>query len=244
MEPPAPADSTKACYQMAFNHELPNHLVAILGLIQLVRLELTGNLSQEIEELFNRVQAAVQRTQKVVHMLAAIGQVGPESDGAGCVSLEEVAHEAGQALGKLFPTAQLEFDWASSAPRLFVGRAALHSVLFQVMHRAAQASDGIVRIRIESRATPDFYELDVIDTGPPLSERERRFLFEPFTGDHRQEANRGLGLFLARLWMKSWGGAIAVDADSRGSNRIRLHWPGAVLSPSRVTAGEAATLKG
>src|SRR5262245_37101959 len=70
---PAPADQRTerllACIQCALNHDLPNQLVALQGLVQLLEAEEKGRLGSEGMDFLLRLGASARRTLDTVVIL-------------------------------------------------------------------------------------------------------------------------------------------------------------------------------
>ena len=89
---------------------------------------------------------------------------------------------------------------------------------------------GSVRVEIAAGET-DWLELAVVDTGPGLSDEDRRRLFHPYArDDQRREEGTGLGLVICRDLIALMGGELAVDSapgrGSRFSASLHLPWRG------------------
>src|SRR5436309_577081 len=117
------------CFQMAHNHELPNHLVAIQGLVRLLKLEMATQMDEGCQEIFSRLEAAAQRTNEVIRALAAAGRVGSDACARAPTSIEEAAREAGAAVNQLFPRAVLEYHFPVEPLIAILETSALNQVL-------------------------------------------------------------------------------------------------------------------
>jgi K+-sensing histidine kinase KdpD len=230
------------CFQKAHNHELPNHLVAIQGLVRLLKLEMEPKLDEESLEIFKRLETASQRTHEVIRTLAAIGRIGEEKASEEPVNLLDAAQEAACAVTSLLPRTAVQYDFPVDLPMLALDSASVHLVMYHLLRRAAQSAVGskAVQVRVGARLDEEGVAFWVADDGPVLSNRELEEVLEPFTGDHRQEATRGLGMFLVRQWVDAWGATLRVEADTDKGNVFTLVCPSElVLSPFAPTVGPA-----
>ena len=231
------------CFQLAHNHELPNHLVAIQGLVRLLKLEMATKLDDGCQEILNRLEAAAQRTDEVIRTLAAVGRVGVEPSARAPIPLDEVAREAGAAVSQLFPRAVMEYHFPDEPVIVTLANSALHQVLYHLLRHAAQSVPVTesVHVQVGARKQDTWLEIWVADDGPGLSDREREQVLEPFAGDHRQEAARGLGLFLVSQWVNYWGGEIYADSKPDRGSLITVSCPITVVrGPLQIISGSGA----
>lgn len=219
------------CFHKALNHELPNHLVAIQGLVRLLKLEMEPKLDEDSREIFKRLETASQRTHEVIRTLAALGRIGEETRPGSAVNFKEAAEEAACAVTALFPRTSVQYDFPAELPMLALDSSSVHLVLYHLLRRAAQLASDLQRVRIQvgGRVLQSSLEFWVADDSPLLSNRERNEVLEPFTGDHRQEAARGLGLFLVRQWVDAWGAILRVESEPGKKNVFTIVCPASLV---------------
>jgi signal transduction histidine kinase len=114
----------------------------------------------------------------------------------------------------------MEYHFPDEPVIVTLANSALHQVLYHLLRHAAQSVPPTesVHVQVGARKQDARLEIWVADDGPGLSNREREQVLEPFAGDHRQEAARGLGLFLVSQWVNYWGGEVYADSKpGRGS---------------------------
>jgi signal transduction histidine kinase len=212
------AERLLGCFQKALAHELPNQLVAIQGLLRVLELEERDRLGPEGLDYVSRAIAAAQRTHELVRALAGLGRAGREDQPAEAVALAEAASEAVAEVKLLHPGCQIEYDFPQTAPVLTVARPTLHQVLVRLLCNAARAGseDRPVRALLGARTTDAGVEFWVADNGRGMSPEQQQQLFEPFANP--ADAGRGLGLFMVRQVVESWGGVLHVASEpGRGS---------------------------
>jgi signal transduction histidine kinase len=231
----ASADRLLACFRKAFNHELPNHLVAIQGLLQVLRLDEADRLSPEGRACLERVIAAADRAHDVVRTLAAIGRAGQDRTPAGAVPLAEVVREAVAEVKLLYSTRSIEYDLSDPLSSLWLPRAPLRHVLVQLLHNAIQATadNPAPRLAIGARTSAGGQEFWVADNGRGLSAPRQEQLEAFCSGQEPAPPGSGLGLVLVCQIVASWGGTLHVRS---------LPGQGAVFTVSVPAAwdGEAA----
>jgi signal transduction histidine kinase len=206
--------------QKAVGHELPNQIVAQRGMLQLLEMEDGERLSDNGRDYLRRVSAATSRAGNLIGALSEIVRFFRQPHVPEAVILAEVAHEAGLEVIRLFPGTNIEYDLLESLPLLAVPRRALQMALVHLLRNGAGAALPDRPMRIVVRAQPSATSVDVavIDNGSGIAANRGNRLFEPFPGFDPNATGIGLGLFVARLLVDSWGGTIRFDSDvGRGS---------------------------
>jgi signal transduction histidine kinase len=224
LQPGSPQERLLAAYQQALGHELPNHLVAIQGMVHLLQTEEANRVSPDGREFLNQLASAARRTHEVVRALAEVGRAIRSAQGAEPIGVFEVAREAGAAVKQLYPDVAIGYDSGDPALRIAVGRPALYQVFVQLLQNAAQAAYENIPLQIQvGGGTQDGKaEFWVTDNGRGLSEVERRRLFEPFAPGPRAGVGKGLGLFLVRQLVDIWGGTIELESTPGQGATVRI----------------------
>jgi signal transduction histidine kinase len=204
-----------ACWQQALGHELPNQMVAILGLARVLEETQAAVLDAEGRACLERLTAAAQRSGRLLNTLAEIGRLCRDARGQERVSLPEVAREAAAEVHLLCNQAVIEYDFQADLPLLAVSRRALHQVLVHLLRNAAQAalSTRPLRIQVGGRCRPAGVEFWVADNGRGLSGVRPEKLFEAFTTRGGSGGGQGLGLFLVRQLAAAWRGALRMHSE-------------------------------
>src|SRR5438552_1922652 len=81
-DPPAPpraAERVLAYMQPALGHDLPNLLVAVQGLLQILELDERDRLSSDGRDYLRRLSATTQRAQALVRMLKDLGRASQDA---------------------------------------------------------------------------------------------------------------------------------------------------------------------
>jgi signal transduction histidine kinase len=195
------------CHQFALGHELPNRLVGIQGLARLLLLE--AGLPGEVRGLLENLASLTQRADELVRAVSALGRLQREGTTGGPTAPGEAVIEAATQVNVLSSGRPIEYHLEADLPSLPVSRDGLHQVLLHLLRNAVQAADAVrpLRVQISARRVPEGVELTVTDNGRGLEEGRAERLFEPFASS---DGGLGLGLFLVRQVVASWGGALRV----------------------------------
>jgi signal transduction histidine kinase len=206
-------------FQQALGHELPNHLVAIQGLLNLLELEEGDHLSRNGREYLRRVSANTQKAQRLLRALTDIGRVRhllalPEP-----IALAELAQELTTEMKPLYPDRDIEYHFCAGVPQVTAPRQALRQVLLQLLRRALQTPSGPhLRIELGSRAMNTGAEIWVSDNARGLTPQQQQQLFDPFAGSDLIGSTEKLDWILVREMVESWGGTLRVESEvDRGS---------------------------
>ncbi|HHK42414.1 MAG TPA: HAMP domain-containing histidine kinase, partial [Planctomycetaceae bacterium] len=113
--------------------------------------------------------------------------------------------------------------------RAWCDRVQIETALRALVQNALEAVGRGGRVTVSAGRDERSWWWTVTDTGPGLSEKARRHLFDPFFSG--REAGRGLGLGLSKVWAiaRQHGGEVTVDAPAGRGVSIRLAIP--VLEP-------------
>jgi signal transduction histidine kinase len=209
------AERLQACWQQALGHELPNQMVAILGLARVLEETQAAVLDAEGRACLERLTAAAQRSGRLLNTLAEIGRLCRDARGVERVSLPDVAREAAAEVHLLCNQAVIEYDFQADLLPLAVSRHALHQVLVHLLRNAAQAAvpSRALRIQVGGRCHQAGVEFWVADNGSGLTGARLDKIFEPFSHSGGSAGGQGLGLFLVRQLAAAWHGALRVRSE-------------------------------
>ena len=116
----------------------------------------------------------------------------------------------------------LEVDRHAPMPTVLANEGAFQHVLLNLLLNAIQATEGPGRV-VVSCTTSDYIRIRVQDEGHGIASEDLNRIFEPFFS--RRPNGTGLGLFLARLMARSWGGDIAVQSQLSVGSCFEILFP-------------------
>jgi signal transduction histidine kinase len=215
-----------ACYQQALGHDLSNQLVAIQGFVRLLQVDEGARLTAEGRQYLEHLSAASARAHRLVGGLAQLARLARDEQPAEDVDLAEAAREAVAEIKWLNGDRKVEYHLPQVPVPAHLPRAALHQVLTQLLRNAAQAgTDRPLRIEVGGRRDGDMVTFWVADNGRGLTLAQQGQLFEPLAGRGAAEGN-GLGLFLVRQLVDSWGGTVRVQSEPGQGSTFTVVLPG------------------
>lgn len=217
------------------SHELRTPLNAVLGHLQLLELEIHGELSVKQKEALGRIGAATRHLRNLIEEVLSFARLeaGRAELRIEEVDLCELLRDVAAVIEPLAWEKQLDFRLQEcGAPELLWTDAdKVRQILINLAGNAVKFTEaGQIRLSVERLSPPAVpprsdepaVVLSVADTGPGISEADRKRLFQPFeqldSGLARRHGGTGLGLFLSGQYAKLIGGRIEVASEhGRGS---------------------------
>jgi sigma-B regulation protein RsbU (phosphoserine phosphatase) len=218
-----------ASLEKALSHDLPNQLVAILGLVRLLETEEGGRLGAEGQDYLRRIHAGVERSQRLVSTLVDSVRAARRSEPAQPIALAELIWEVAVEMQKLHPARSIAFQFDILVPTLTAPPRSFRQVLAVLLRQAVQCSREDaprVDLRVESRKART--EIRITGNGPVLAAEVQERLFEPFV-EGASEGTAGAGLVQARAFAERWGGHLYFEGGQDGNTFI--FWLPADTSP-------------
>ena len=128
---------------------------------------------------------------------------------------------------------KLEVRWLTEDDTVYADPHRTTQVLVNLLENAVKYAPPGGRIRVTVRAHPEtepgFVRVDVEDSGPGISENERRTVFESLhqlaARSSEDGGGLGLGLHIAKQVVTRHGGGIAVDDSELGGARFSFTLP-------------------
>src|ERR1700722_1352605 len=99
-----------------FSHDLPNQMVALQSLLQLLSADEAGHLTKEGQEYVRRLHSATLRACEQVRFLKEMGRINACAARAETIALATLARELQGELQQKHPHTAFTFDWHWDAP--------------------------------------------------------------------------------------------------------------------------------
>jgi signal transduction histidine kinase len=195
-------------------HEINNPLAAALGSVQLLTMDET--LDPNILNRLQIVDSSLQRAGQKLRSLLLIAQNSRHSMN---VSLAQLVEDLLTMVS--FQVVINKINLRSNLPANceWIGRPSeLARALLYLLNNAIEAVAGrpeaFVDVRLQ--ATGEFHRISISDNGPGIQQDLREQVFRPFFTT-KPAPHNGVGLYLARGIVRSFGGSIQIASPSHGS---------------------------
>jgi signal transduction histidine kinase/ActR/RegA family two-component response regulator len=231
-------------------HDFNNILMAILGNLELARMELSPGMP--VLEYLNDADKAARRASELSRQMLAYS--GRAKFLVQSVSLNDVIRDMIPTItSTVANAAQVVWKYGDDLPAVEVDVAQIRQILLNLVTNASEAMGesggtihlitGIVhcdRERLSRAWLPDnlkegFYVfLEVIDTGCGMEAHTRERIFDPFFTT--KFTGRGLGLPAVLGIVRGHGGAIELESTFGQGTTVRLLFPSSFTPLSRCAA--------
>lgn len=135
--------------QKVINHDLPNQLIAIQGLLQLLAVDEADRLSPDGREILTRVQGTSSRLLEMIHQLKELAKAQDVSDRPAMVSLMDLMSEAVVEVKQNCPGLDVGLTIPDTLEKVHAAPSALRQVAVLLLKVAVQSSaDDVVRLVI------------------------------------------------------------------------------------------------
>jgi signal transduction histidine kinase len=216
-----------ALFRQAMGHDMPNHLVALQGLVRLLEVEEKDRLSATGQDYLRRLTAIHERVEGLVRTLADICRVGRSEQPQEPLLLSDVAQEAAVEIKQLFPDRVIEYHFPWSRFCLTAVRGDLHRVLVQLMRNAVQAyaNGRTAWLEIGTRETPAALEFWIADRGCGLPPERQQQLTDFLAGRQLRNPGNGLGLVLVNRIVQHWQGTLRIESSAGHGTTVTIGLP-------------------
>lgn len=202
--------------QKVIGHDLPNQMVVLQSLLQLVNEEECNRLSKDGREYVRRLLNATQRASAMVRFLKEMARLNAFNRVSETMALADLARELQGALQQLHPTTVFEFDWQWSVPAILGVSRVYGRAMLELCTGFINPQGGQCRLSARSKHVGDAVELKFLlaqmhDAGPVRGTTQ--------TLDERME------VILAREWLALGGASLEVTLPSRGETNFSIIVP-------------------
>jgi len=203
-------------------HSVKNTVHAMRGFTSLI--EQTPGVSQEGNAALDGLQGSIRRLEEVVR--ESLGRIrsprGPDRslDGA---QLQAAIQEVVREVSVSFPDIRWSIHMQQPLPLVKLPGAVVHEVFLSLARNAAEAMKGTGEVWVKGHLDKERLEIAIEDQGTGIGESELSQVFKP--GYSTKREGSGLGLFLARRVMESYGGSLRVVPRSEGGALFSMEIP-------------------
>jgi len=214
------ANNAKAEFLAVMSHELRTPLNAIAGYADILSLGVPGPLTQQQNDAVSRIQSNQQHLLSLIDDVLSFAKIesGTTSITARPVLVSEALDSLEPLLRPDLVRHELTFIWNGCDPTLSVlaDPVKLRQILLNVLGNAIKFTPSHGRIDLSAQRNADKISIRVSDTGIGIPADKIDRVFEPFfqvhTGTTREYPGVGLGLAIARDFVRAMGGDIEIQS--------------------------------
>jgi PAS domain S-box-containing protein len=226
------ADQAKTHFLSSMSHELRSPLHSIIGFTSVLLEGLGGELMPEQREHVQVVSDAAQHLLAIINDLLDMSRIE-----AGAIVLESRSFDLGQLVARVVQRFSLQAR--AKGLELCIERAAAGIGVTADERRVEQVVSNLVsnaikytpagRVTVGVSQVPGQVRVEVIDTGPGISEEDRSRLFKRFSqlrpARNQLVEGAGLGLAIAAGLAEAMGGSIELQSEGGRGSVFTLHLP-------------------
>jgi light-regulated signal transduction histidine kinase (bacteriophytochrome) len=210
--PPMRSDQLLRSMHKVMNHDLPNELVVLQSLLQLLEEEESSQLSKEGREYVSRLQNATRRAGEMVRFLKEMGRLNTQASQPATIFLAAFTRELQGELHRLHPGIHFQFDWQLDTPTLHGDSRVYLRAILELLGGFISPHAKSCVISARAQAHGDAVELALELTQIPAAP-------SPLSVENRME------LILARESLALCGAGVEVTLPANGSIQFSLVAP-------------------
>lgn len=225
-------------------HEINNPLAYVLSNLEFARSELAAMSSEvgddrwlALQEALDEAAAGGERIKTIVSATREFSR--PLEEPPRAVELHQSIAAAYRMVGNELRHRARFSQELETVPRVMADPHRLEQVFVNLLMNAVHAMppDGLDNeIRVTCSRDQDFVVVKVIDNGKGLSESDLEHVFEPFFSTRSDGKGTGLGLWICRGIIESFGGRIELASKLNSGTTVSLH---VRVAPSSAAAEQA-----
>lgn len=234
----SPNEERNSLNQQAVNrlgimcHDIRGSLVSITAGLTLLMRRTKGSLGEDSDKLlegtFNKAKTLISMTEDFFNSYfssEAYSEIEPEYFDIRKDIVDPILNELGDELRRNQITVINRLDVLPAHPESVQGdRVALKTAFRNLVSNAVKHGGKGVTIRIDMENQGSSWQLQVYNSGPPITNKRRATLFSKPTlsahSNNGEQEGLGLGLYLSREIIKNCGGDVLYKPEQDGSNFI------------------------
>jgi light-regulated signal transduction histidine kinase (bacteriophytochrome) len=190
------------------SHDLPNQMVVLQSLLQMLQMEELDRLSPDGQEYVTRLSSAALRAGALVRFLKEMGRLYGYQPQFEEVSLTALARELRAELNQLCPGQGLEYEWHWHVPTVRADYRPFYQSLLGLLQGRVETAGAVCRIGARSQVIESGVELD--------------FQVTPATPVGRTAREQRPEVVLAREWLAAGGAELILCPEETGRFIIRV----------------------
>lgn len=205
----------------------------------LVGLAEANNLTFVIKDSLDSINESLLGTERVESIILGLTDFARTGDEQGSVCDINICLDSALKLvwNKIKYNLAIEKDYGD-LPEVYAYSGQLVQVFVNIIINASQAISGNGWLKIGTRVVGKNVQIEFVDSGPGVPEKNLTKLFDPFFTTKDVQQGTGLGLYISHGLIQNHGGTINVSNEPNGGARFQLLIP---VSSSRKHQSLAPT---
>ena len=196
-----------------FCHDLPNQMVALQSLLQLLNTEESDRLSGDGREYLRRLQNAARRAGEMVRFLKEMDRVSAFHCRADTIALSVMARELQGELKRLHPATEYVFEWHWHAPAVHGDSRVFLAAILELSAGLVSTQTKHCSVQATSQVKGDSIELAF------------RFAESAATQSGAATPRECMEIILAREWLALCGAVVDVTILNSAETAFRIVVP-------------------
>jgi len=218
-------DKEKSAFVSSVSHELRTPLTNIHGYSALLAEDTIG-MTEEQRNYISIIRSETERLTKLINDLLDQSRMerGKFKINPIFFDLRDLVEKCSCSATAKRKGLYVKWEFGEDLPKVYGDPARIAQVLLNLISNALKFTEtGGVTVKVyrKSRA---FVQVDVVDTGPGISEEDQKRLFKPFSQvpqpDGQKRGGSGLGLAISKGIIKLHGGKIGVSSKLGSGSRF------------------------
>lgn len=235
-------DQANTVLGRVIQHNLRNDLTVVLGHLGELEREVPADVDDRVDQLGAKVDDILSTAEKARQIDVALDGADREKRPVDVVS---PLRKRLNAVERTHPDVTVERELPAHA--VVVGDWFVKTVIDNVVENVVVHSDGTPELRVSVEREANAVVVRFVDDCPPIPENERAV----FTGERETplDHSTGVGLWLVRLVMESYGGDVGHAYNDDGGNIVELRFHAAAhgrgnsyLDRIRTVVGRARSI--
>jgi signal transduction histidine kinase len=209
------------------SHEINNPLCAIQTSINTIKYIVTNNEKiEKIKDITDRISGELTRLTKLSKDI--LGFVRPTKEEARPVNINNIIDDAISFYKNQFEQRkiEIELDMEKHLPNVTISTDKIKQVFSNLILNAQDAmpTGGKLNIKTKKHSNDDI-EILFTDTGCGIPHEIINKIFESFFTTKKDGKGTGLGLFTARNIIRTYGGSIQVESNTKSGTIFKIRLP-------------------
>jgi signal transduction histidine kinase len=199
-------------------HDLPNQLVVIRGLVNLI-LEESSKLGSEGREYVRRLSGAADRALEMMQALKTLSAGDAEPENFEEIDGGQLVQELAAEIKKLYPKTEIDYHFSITIPKIQGPPRTLRQALEGLLRSGLAAHPARAVVEVATQTTNQGVEIVV-----GIAAKERILLDRTvLAAAEIKSAENRFDLLIVRGLVESWGGALRyVEMPGRGAAYVIL----------------------